>query len=369
MSQSVDWLAISPALCLVVAAVVALLGDTFVPAARSWLADHGQPGRGHGCARPDRARCRDRERRSASAGHRDRGWAARGASTTSPRSGGWPCSSAPDWSSCCSSRTVARAASCPAGELHLLLLASATGALGVAASGDLVTLLVSIETVSLPAFAMVGLRADRRGAEAAMKFFLVSVVATAFSLLGISMVYGATGSVVAMPVATAGSERHGGHSGHRDGDDPDLGGARLQGRGSALPGVGPRHLCGRARAGRGVPLRGEQGRRSRRSRHRAGAVLPRVRRHVASADGGCGRGDDDRRAISRRSASIMPSGCSPGPRWLRRATSWCRWRPAATSPTSAPCSRTWLMYVVVNLGAFAARSARLPGGGRSPWPT
>ena len=92
----------------------------------------------------------------------------------------------------------------PAGELHLLLLASATGALGVAASGDLVTLLVSIETVSLPAFAMVGLRADRRGAEAAMKFFLVSVVATAFTLLGISMVYGATGSVVAIPVATAG---------------------------------------------------------------------------------------------------------------------------------------------------------------------
>jgi NADH-quinone oxidoreductase subunit N len=92
----------------------------------------------------------------------------------------------------------------PAGELHLLLLASATGALGVAASGDLVTLLVSIETVSLPAFAMVGLRGDRRGAEAAMKFFLVSVVATAFTLLGISMVYGATGSVVAIPVATAG---------------------------------------------------------------------------------------------------------------------------------------------------------------------
>ena len=38
-------------------------------------------------------------------------------------------------------------------------------------------------------------RADRRGAEAALKFFIASVVATAFTLLGISLVYGATGSV------------------------------------------------------------------------------------------------------------------------------------------------------------------------------
>lgn len=90
------------------------------------------------------------------------------------------------------------------GEMHLLLLASATGAMGIAAAGDLVTLLVSIETVSLPVFAAVGLRRDPRGAEAALKFFLVSVVATAFSLLGIAMVYGATGSVIAARVAGAG---------------------------------------------------------------------------------------------------------------------------------------------------------------------
>ena len=90
------------------------------------------------------------------------------------------------------------------GELHFLLLSSATGALAVAASGDLVTLLVAMETVSLPAFALVAIRrADRRGAEAALKFFVASVVATAFSLLGISLVYGATGSVLAGPVSAA----------------------------------------------------------------------------------------------------------------------------------------------------------------------
>ncbi len=131
------------------------------------------------------------------------------------------------------------AAELPAGELHLLLLASATGALGVAASGDLVTLLVSIETVSLPAFALVGLRADRRGAEAALKFFLVSVVATAFSLLGISMVYGATGSVVATPVAVAGLSGTAVTPVIGMGMTLDLGGAGLQGGGRAVPGVGP----------------------------------------------------------------------------------------------------------------------------------
>jgi len=92
----------------------------------------------------------------------------------------------------------------PAGETTFLLLASATGALVVAASGDLVTLVIGMETVSLPAFALVGLRRrDRRGAEAALKYFVASVVATAITLLGVSMVYGATGSLGSGSVATA----------------------------------------------------------------------------------------------------------------------------------------------------------------------
>ena len=84
----------------------------------------------------------------------------------------------------------------PLGEWNFLLLCSATGALAIAASRDLVTLVVALEVVSLPAFAMAGLRrGDRRAAEAAVKFFLVSVVSTAVMLMGVSLVYGATGSV------------------------------------------------------------------------------------------------------------------------------------------------------------------------------
>ena len=68
--------------------------------------------------------------------------------------------------------------------------------MAIAASRDLVTLVVALEVVSLPAFAMVGLRRDDpRAAEASMKFFLVSVVSTAVMLMGVSLVYGATGSM------------------------------------------------------------------------------------------------------------------------------------------------------------------------------
>ncbi|MGH3506230.1 MAG: NADH-quinone oxidoreductase subunit N [Nocardioidaceae bacterium] len=89
----------------------------------------------------------------------------------------------------------------PPGELSFLLMSSAAGALSLAAAGDLVTLVVAMETVSLPAFALVALRRGHRvGAEAALTFFLASVVATAVTLLGISMVYGATGSVAAVTV-------------------------------------------------------------------------------------------------------------------------------------------------------------------------
>ncbi|MEC4018854.1 NADH-quinone oxidoreductase subunit N [Streptomyces sp. H27-D2] len=84
----------------------------------------------------------------------------------------------------------------PAGEYWFLLLSSAAGAALLPASRDLATLVVALEVASLPAFALVGLkRGDRRSSEAALKFFLSSVAATAVMLLGVSFVYAATGSM------------------------------------------------------------------------------------------------------------------------------------------------------------------------------
>jgi NADH-quinone oxidoreductase subunit N len=84
----------------------------------------------------------------------------------------------------------------PVGEYHFLLLASVVGALTMASSRDLISLLISLEVVSLPAFVLVGLRRDdARSAEAALKFFLISVIATAVTLMGMSLIYGVTGSL------------------------------------------------------------------------------------------------------------------------------------------------------------------------------
>ncbi|MFD4504450.1 NADH-quinone oxidoreductase subunit N [Streptomyces sp. NPDC058457] len=90
----------------------------------------------------------------------------------------------------------------PQGEFWFLLLSSAAGAALLPASRDLATLIVALEVASLPAFALVGIRhGDKRSSEAALKFFLSSVTATAVSLMGVSFVYATTGSLYLTQVA------------------------------------------------------------------------------------------------------------------------------------------------------------------------
>ncbi|MET8156620.1 NADH-quinone oxidoreductase subunit N [Sphaerisporangium sp. NPDC005289] len=84
----------------------------------------------------------------------------------------------------------------PPGEWYFLLLCTLTGAVTLPASRDLIMLVVSLELVSLPVFALAALkRYDARGSEAALKLFLVSVISTAVMLFGVSLLYGVTGSV------------------------------------------------------------------------------------------------------------------------------------------------------------------------------
>lgn len=95
-----------------------------------------------------------------------------------------------------------RRSALPAGEYHFLLLAAVTGALLLAAGRDLITLVVALETLSLPVFALVALRRyDGVASEAALKLFLVSVVSSAVTLFGISLVYGVTGAMALDRVA------------------------------------------------------------------------------------------------------------------------------------------------------------------------
>jgi len=84
----------------------------------------------------------------------------------------------------------------PPGEYHFLLLSASAGALMMVAARDLVTLVVALELLSLPSIALVGLRqGDRRAVRSAWTFFLASVVSTAITLMGISLLYGVAGTL------------------------------------------------------------------------------------------------------------------------------------------------------------------------------
>jgi NADH-quinone oxidoreductase subunit N len=79
------------------------------------------------------------------------------------------------------------------GEYYFLMLCSFLGCLTMPGSRDLIMLFISLEVVSAPAFLMTGLRKeDPKSNEAALKFFLISVLSTAVMLYGMSLIYGVT---------------------------------------------------------------------------------------------------------------------------------------------------------------------------------
>ncbi len=82
-----------------------------------------------------------------------------------------------------------------AGEYYAVLLLTATGMSILAMAGDLVTVFIGVETMSIGAYVLIALRRQsRRSTEAALKYFLMGAFATAFLLYGIALVYGAIGS-------------------------------------------------------------------------------------------------------------------------------------------------------------------------------
>jgi len=79
----------------------------------------------------------------------------------------------------------------PAGEYGFLLTCAMTGGVVIGYAGDLITLIVGLETLTLPLYVLVGLRR----ASAALTFFVVSVISTAVALMGAALLYAATGAV------------------------------------------------------------------------------------------------------------------------------------------------------------------------------
>jgi NADH-quinone oxidoreductase subunit N len=80
------------------------------------------------------------------------------------------------------------------GEFFPLILFSTVGCMALAAAGDLLTLFIALETMSLGVYCMIGLRrGSTRASEAALKYFLLGSFAATLLLFGGALLYGATG--------------------------------------------------------------------------------------------------------------------------------------------------------------------------------
>ncbi len=81
------------------------------------------------------------------------------------------------------------------GEYYALMLFATTGMMVMASAGDLITVYLGLELMSLSLYVLAGfLRGSLRSNEASLKYFLLGSFASALLLFGISLTYGLTGS-------------------------------------------------------------------------------------------------------------------------------------------------------------------------------
>jgi NADH-quinone oxidoreductase subunit N len=84
----------------------------------------------------------------------------------------------------------------PNGEFHILALFALLGQFVMISANNFLTVYLGIELLSLALYALVALRREHAvSTEAAMKYFVLGALASGFLLYGMSMVYGATGTL------------------------------------------------------------------------------------------------------------------------------------------------------------------------------
>ncbi len=90
------------------------------------------------------------------------------------------------------------------GEFYSLVLFTTLGAMILAAAGDLVTVFLGLETMSIGAYSLTAFRrSSPRSAEGALKYFLLGSFAAAILLYGFALLYGATGSTELAAIGAA----------------------------------------------------------------------------------------------------------------------------------------------------------------------
>jgi len=90
-------------------------------------------------------------------------------------------------------------------EVYPLVMFAVTGMMVFPAAGDLLTLFIALEVLSLPLYVLSGMARRKRliSQEAALKYFLLGAFSSAFFLMGIALLYGFSGSVRYSEVASA----------------------------------------------------------------------------------------------------------------------------------------------------------------------
>ena len=90
------------------------------------------------------------------------------------------------------------------GEYYVLLLSSVLGMVMMASSRDLVSIFVSLEFLSIPAYMLAAWnKRSSKSNEAGMKYYLLGVFASAVMLYGMSLLYGVTGTTLLSELGTA----------------------------------------------------------------------------------------------------------------------------------------------------------------------
>ncbi|HSJ25782.1 MAG TPA: NADH-quinone oxidoreductase subunit N [Longimicrobiales bacterium] len=81
------------------------------------------------------------------------------------------------------------------GELYVLIMFATVGMMVFAGATDLMVLFIALELMSLPIYVLTAVnRRDLRGAEGALKYFLLGAFSSAFMLMGIALAYGGSGT-------------------------------------------------------------------------------------------------------------------------------------------------------------------------------
>ncbi|WP_411285341.1 NADH-quinone oxidoreductase subunit NuoN [Lapillicoccus sp.] len=90
-------------------------------------------------------------------------------------------------------------------EVFPLILFSVAGMLLFPAAGDLLTMFIALEVLSLPLYILTGLARRRRllSQEASLKYFLLGAFSSAFFLFGTALLFGYSGSVYLTDIAVA----------------------------------------------------------------------------------------------------------------------------------------------------------------------